>query len=49
MGMITKKLMEKSGKSGNDSSNNSIEKVGISLKPASQQNNNDSNCCPFYL
>ena len=47
MEMITKKLMEKSvqGTSGVVSNNNNIEKGGISLNEATQQNTGESNCC----
>ena len=50
MEMITKKLMENSGRSTPGTLSNNNEKAGISLNEAKQQNNEDNNCCSLsYL
>ena len=45
MEMITKKLMEKSGQAQTEADHNNIEKAGVSLNDANQQNSGDNNCC----
>ncbi len=45
MEMITKKLMEKSGQTQTEADHNNIEKAGVSLNDANQQNSGDNNCC----
>ena len=46
MEMITKKLMEKNAQGAQGAApTNNIEKVGVSLDEAKQQNTGDNNCC----
>ena len=46
MEMITKKLMEKNVQGAHGAApTNNIEKVGVSLDEAKQQNTGDNNCC----
>ena len=46
MEMITKKLMEKNGQGAQGGAvPNNMEKAGVSLDEAKQQNNGDNNCC----
>ena len=46
METITKKLMEKNGQVAHGGAvPNNMEKAGVSLDGAKQQNNGDNNCC----
>ena len=47
MEMITKKLIENSGKGDSDLNDNNKNKGGISLGNSNQQNANGDNCCSF--
>ena len=47
MEMITKKLIENSGKGDSGMNDNNKNKGGISLGDKNQQNANGDNCCSF--
>ena len=49
MEMITKKLIEKSGKGDSRMNDNNKDKGGISLGDKDQQNPSGDNCCSFSL
>ena len=49
MEMITKKLIERNGQGGNNTTENGNQKEGISLDKTNLQNNNGDNCCSFSL
>jgi len=49
MEMITKKLIENSGKGDLGINNNNKNKGGISLGDSNQQNSNGDNCCSFSI
>ena len=49
MEMITKKLIERNGQGGNNTTEKKKQKEGISLDKTNLQNNNGDNCCSFSL
>lgn len=49
MEMITRKLMENSGRSNKGPEDNTTEKGGISLGDTSNQNNSDQGCCSSFI
>jgi Ras-related protein Rab-1A len=49
MEMITKKLIERNGQGGNNTTEIGNQKEGISLDKTNLQNNNGDNCCSFSL
>ena len=49
MEMITKKLIERNGQGGNNTTETGNQKEGISLDKTNLQNNKGDNCCSFSL